>query len=151
MIFPLICTLSFVYTQEENTYKLHFSKVKTAVILHFSKVKTAEFLHFSKVKIAIILHFSKILHVFGNEYPEPKGTPQRETCVQGTPRRGNERIAQGDALGRLAAAIAPCKGKSMDAKPCILTLLPFQGALHRFIIPRALPWAMCSLPLRGVP
>ena len=66
MIFPLICTLSFVYTQEENTYKLHFSKVKTA-----------EFLHFSKVKIAIILHFSKILHVFGNEYPEPKGTPQR--------------------------------------------------------------------------
>ena len=88
MIFPLICTLSFVYTQEENTYKLHFSKVKTA-----------EFLHFSKVKIAIILHFSKILHVFGNEYPEPKGTPQRETCVRGTPRRGNEHIAQGEALG----------------------------------------------------
>ena len=63
----------------------------------------------------------------------------------------------------------------MDAKPCILTLLPFQGVVHRFIIPRAmtsssssslgiagassallsllrrLPWAMCSLPLRGVP
>ena len=94
MIFPLICTLSFVYTQEENTYKLHFSKVKIAVFLHFSKVKTAEFLHFSKVKIAIILHFSKILHVFGNEYPEPKGTPQRETCVRGTPRRGNEHIAR---------------------------------------------------------
>ena len=113
MIFPLICTLSFVYTQEENTYKLHFSKVKTAVILHFSKVKTAEFLHFSKVKIAIILHFSKILHVFGNEYPEPKGTPQRETCVQGTPRRGNERIAQGnrrrsELIAELAPAI-PCE------------------------------------------
>ena len=89
----------FVYTQEENTYKLHFSKVKTAVILHFSKVK-----------IAIILHFSKILHVFGNEYPEPKGTPQRETCVQGTPRRGNEHIAQGsrrrsERIAELAPAI----------------------------------------------
>ena len=30
-------------------------------------------------------------------------------------------------------------------------LLPLQGALHRFIIPRAMPWAMRSLPLRGVP
>ena len=97
MIFPLICTLSFVYTQEENTYKLHFSKVKTA-----------EFLHFSKVKIAIILHFSKILHVFGNEYSEPKGTPQREKCVRGTPRRGNERIAQGNRRrSELIAELAP--------------------------------------------
>ena len=63
----------------------------------------------------------------------------------------------------------------MDAKPCILTLLPFQGVVHRFIITRAMTsssssslgiagtssairsllrrllWAMCSLPLRGVP
>ena len=28
-------------------------------------------------------------------------------------------------------------------------LLPLQGELHRFIIPRAMPWAMCSLPPSG--
>ena len=33
---------------------------------------------------------------------------------------------------------------------CLLTLLPFQGVLYRLILPRAMPWAMCSLPLRGV-
>ena len=35
------------------------------------------------------------------------------SSVQGTPRRGNEHIAQGIALGGLTAANAPCKGKSV--------------------------------------
>ena len=37
------------------------------------------------------------------------------------------------------------------AMPWAMRLLPLRGALHRFIIPRAMLWAMCSLPLRGVP
>ena len=45
-----------------------------------------------------------------------KDTPRRETCVQGTPRRGNEHIAQGNALGGLTAASAPCKGKSVSTE-----------------------------------
>ena len=33
--------------------------------------------------------------------------------VQGTPRRGSKRVAQGIALGWLTATNAPCKGKSV--------------------------------------
>ena len=47
--------------------------------------------------------------------------------VQGTPRRGNERIAQGIALGRLAAAIAPCKGKSVSTKRLIPNAFALAG------------------------
>ena len=40
----------------------------------------------------------------------------------------------------------PCKGKSLVMH---IMLLPLQGANHNADTPRALPWAMCRLPLRG--
>ena len=35
--------------------------------------------------------------------------------------------------------------------PHTVSCSPWILLLSRFIIPRAMPWAMCSLPLRGVP
>ena len=62
--------------------------------------------------------------------------------VQGTPRRGNEHIAQGIALGIMKRWSALWRGKSISVHAFIETLLPFQGAITAANLPRALPWAM---------
>ena len=43
----------------------------------------------------------------------------------------------------------PERAKAFFHKVCHLTLLPFQGALAAFILPRALPWAKCFCPFRA--
>ena len=62
-----------------------------------------------------------------------------------------ERTRIGEHSYETAEQTKHWKGKSVSINACTIMLLPLQGALHRFIIPRAMPWAMCSLPLRGVP
>ena len=76
------------------------------------------------------------------------------------PRRGNERLAQGIALGKGVRQAPPLKGQKPVYKGIALvchhlgrhpdiTLLPFQGEGRLPPIPRAMPWAKFSLPLRG--
>ena len=43
------------------------------------------------------------------------------------------------------------KGQKRRITGCFPTLLPFQGVFAAVNLPRALPWAKRSLPLRGVP
>ena len=61
--------------------------------------------------------------------------------------KGQQRIAQGNALGRKEAVASPCKGKSTNAgcRPAT-ELLPLQGVFDIAILPRALPWAIRYCP-----
>ena len=43
------------------------------------------------------------------------------------------------------------KGIGRRDSPHTVSCSPWILLLSRFIIPRAMPWAICSLPLRGVP
>lgn len=61
--------------------------------------------------------------------------------------KGQQRIAQGNALGRQMVVATPCKGKSSIAgqRPA-LVLLPLQGVCDFAYLPRALPWAIRYYP-----
>ena len=71
--------------------------------------------------------------------------------------KGQQITAQGNALGVMAAVATPCKGKSIilylsatsRAMPSIDAFAP-SGRFPHHRLPRAMPWAICSLPLRGV-
>ena len=56
--------------------------------------------------------------------------------------KGQQRSAQGSALGTLEAQPSPCKGKrTIAGQHPAITLLPFQGGGVYSSSPRALPWA----------
>ena len=61
--------------------------------------------------------------------------------------KGLQLLAQSNALGKRARRQSLCKGISFTI---IRMLMPLQGAIVGTPTPRALPWAKCSLPLRGV-
>ena len=74
-----------------------------------------------------------------------------------TPRRGNEQIAQGIALGSLwrgnrpEGAKASIEGMALDvADRYSIMLLPLQGVATAAITPRALPWAVICWPFRPI-
>ena len=47
--------------------------------------------------------------------------------------------------------VRPEGAKASEHKRFVSMLLPLQGALHRLNPPKASPWAMSLLPLRGAP
>ena len=63
-----------------------------------------------------------------------------------TPRRGNENIAQGNALGGMMSAQRPERAKAQ----LTAMLLLFQGDGCVSSIPKALPWAMGFLAFQAV-
>ena len=67
---------------------------------------------------------------------------QGDACVEHRSKKGQQRSAQGSALGTRDAQPSPCKGKRTIAGRCpAITLLPFQGGGIYSSSPRALPWA----------
>lgn len=61
--------------------------------------------------------------------------------------KGQQWLAQSIVLGMGCGEQTPCKGKRILTE---FFLLPLQGVGCTSIIPRAMPWAVVSLPLRGV-
>ena len=61
------------------------------------------------------------------------------------PRRGNENIAQGIALGPVRRSPRPVGATALHGS----ILLPLQGEGTTAIIPRAMPWAECYLALQA--
>ena len=66
--------------------------------------------------------------------------------------KGQKRLARGNALGIMKRRIAPCRGKSFAPSEGLSpnAFAPL-GRMGAFVLPRALPWAMCLLGLQPAP
>ena len=58
--------------------------------------------------------------------------------LNGNAPKGQQQIAQGNALGRLMPGISPCKGKSTKVQ---CDAFAPAGRIIHCLLPRALPWA----------
>ena len=66
--------------------------------------------------------------------------------LQKRPERPKKHLAQGIALGTSEMPTFALKGQKHIT---LVGLLPLQGEVDISVLPRAMPWAMGLLPLRG--
>ena len=72
---------------------------------------------------------------------------QNDNIKEVRPERGNQRLARGNALGMRTTHKSAQNGQKHYYH--IAMLLPILGVLHHHSGPRALPRAVCSLPILG--